>query len=132
MRTILILWAIPIVLFWGWYGLSAHDINFGLFFLTRDFHDLIFKIYSNILGLPAEDIPGWLAWVFFVDTLILLAVAALRWYKSWLPQTITWFKVRFGVAEEERDYVKKIYEPLVLKQDSKATQFSTGPVHPAE
>jgi len=132
MRAILILWAIPLVLFWGWYALSAHDISFGLYFLEREFHDLVFRIYSNILGLPAQDIPGWLAWVFFVDTLIILAVAALRWYKHWLPQSIAWIKEKAGLAEEERDYVKEIYEPLIMKRVEELSAKPSGQVHPGE
>ncbi|MEM9278683.1 MAG: DUF6105 family protein [Pseudomonadota bacterium] len=132
MRAILILWAIPLILFWGWYGLSANNMHFGFFFLERQFHDLVFNIYSNILGLPAEDIPGWIAWVFFVDTLIILAVAALRWYKHWLPQTINWIKEKTGLAEEQREYVQKIYEPLVLNKREAIKPVVYGPVRPAE
>ncbi len=132
MRAILILWAIPLILFWGWYGLSAYNISFGVFFLERQFHDLVFNIYSNILGIPAAEIPGWLAWVFFIDTLILLGVAALRWYKHWLPQTINWIKEKTGLAEEERDYVKEIYEPLILKRVEEISANSNSPVRPGE
>ncbi|MEM9329704.1 MAG: DUF6105 family protein [Pseudomonadota bacterium] len=132
MRAILILWAIPLVLFWGWYGLSAYNLHFGLFFLERQFHDLIFQIYSNILGLPAEDIPLWLAWVFFIDTMIILAIAALRWYKHWLPQTVKWLKEKSGLADEQRDYVQKIYEPLILNKHDETKPVANGPVPPAE
>ena len=85
MRIILILWFIPLILFWGWYGLSAHDVDLGYFFLTRGFHDHIFTIYGNILNMPAQDVPVAMAWVFFLDTLIVLGIAALRWHKSWFP-----------------------------------------------
>ncbi|MEM7214250.1 MAG: DUF6105 family protein [Pseudomonadota bacterium] len=132
MRIILILWAIPLILFWGWYGLSAYDMNFGLFFLEREFHDLIFGIYSRILGIPAEEIPAWLAWIFFVDTLIILAVSALRWYKHWLPQTVGWIKKRTGLAEEQREYVQRIYEPLSLNQSEEIIPAGSGPTPPAK
>ena len=132
MRAVLILWAIPIILFWGWYGLSAFNLHFGIYFLEREFHDLVFRIYSDILGLPADEIPGWLAWVFFIDTLIILAVAALRWYKFWLPQTFRWIKEKTGLAEEEREYVRKIYEPLVLGKHREVKAAADGPMPPAE
>ena len=96
MRTILILWFIPVFLFWGWYGLSLNDLNFGLFFLTREFHDHLFVIYGNILHMPPEDVPVSLAWVFIVDSLIVLGIAALRWYKAWLPQTSQYIRARFS------------------------------------
>lgn len=118
MRVVLILWAIPIILFWGWYGLSANDINFGTFFLGREFHDAIFAIYSNILGIPAEEIPALLVGVFVIDTLIILAIAALRWYKLWLPQTIGWIKEKTGIAREEREYVSEFYQPSVTGRQS--------------
>lgn len=86
MRTVLILWFIPVFLFWGWYALSVNDIHFGFFMFTRAFHDHLFQIYGNILHLPPEDVPEKIAWVFAIDTVIVLAIAALRWYKKWLPQ----------------------------------------------
>ena len=58
MRIILVLWFVPILLFGGWYALSFYDLNFGFFFLERGFHDLIFQIYGNMLGMPGEDVPA--------------------------------------------------------------------------
>ncbi len=115
MKVILVLWALPIVLFWGWYGLSANDINLGFFFLERRFHDLVFNLYSQILHVPADAIPALLAGVFFVDTLIILGIAALRWYKLWLPQSIKWVKEKTGLAEEERVYVRENYLPFAKR-----------------
>ncbi len=105
MRTILILWITPIILFWGWYGLSANDISLGSIFLSRAFHDHIFRIYGQILGMHPADVPVKLAWVFFIDTLIILAVAAFRWRASWLPQTIAWARSVSGPAPEPAELV---------------------------
>ena len=61
MRTLFLLWAFPVVFFWGWYGLSANDINFGTAVLSRHMHDVIFALYGKILGMPAVDVPWALA-----------------------------------------------------------------------
>ncbi len=36
MRFLFWFWLTPLVLFWGWFGLSYYDINFGLLFLRRE------------------------------------------------------------------------------------------------
>ena len=87
MRIILILWFIPLFIFWGWYALSAYDLHMGMFFLTRQFHDHLFGIYASILHLPREDVPLAIAGVFAFDSMLVLGIAALRWYKKWLPET---------------------------------------------
>ncbi len=115
MRAVLILWAIPLVLFWGWYGLAVNDINFGVFFLTRDFYDRIFAVYSAILHMPAEEIPSKLAWTFFIDTLLILAIAAFRWRKSWYPG----FRAR-------------VMQTLDRENAENEPRFATGQVRPAE
>ena len=85
-----------------------------------------------MLGIPAADVPLLIAWIFFVDTAIILAIAALRWYKSWLPQTIAWCKRIAGMSEKERDYVNEIYQPMVLKGGNRLTDFPSGQAPPAE
>jgi len=87
MRILLLLWAFPVVFFWGWYGLSYYDINFGTAVLSRPVHDAIFNLYGNILGMPAGDVPMALAKIFAIDTVIIFAFAAWRWRKDWYPQT---------------------------------------------
>ena len=74
MKWFLILWAAPIGLLLAWYGLSYHDVSLGFFMLTREAHDLVFKIYGNILGISPESIPPLLARALVVDTLIVLAI----------------------------------------------------------
>ncbi len=130
MRVILILWLIPVVFFWGWYGLSAYDINFGLFFLSRGFHDHIFQIYGSILHMPAEDVPIALAWIFGIDTLIVFGVAALRWYKHWLPQTYRYFK-QLITRKPDRKYLEHRVENVLIRAGSLKSD-SVGPVRPAE
>ncbi len=78
MRYILIFWAMPLGLFWGWFFLSYYDVNFGLLFLSRQFHDFSFAIYGNMLGIDPATIPGLVAKACVVDTLIIMALYAVR------------------------------------------------------
>ena len=78
MKWFLILWAGPIVLLGSWYGLSYNDMSFGFFMLTRQTHDLVFQVYSNALGIPAEDIPPLVMRAIVVDSLIVFAIIGFR------------------------------------------------------
>lgn len=78
MRYVLVLWALPLGLFWGWYFLSLNDINFGYMMLTRQVHDMVFQIYGEILGIDPAVIPGMVAKACVFDTLVLLAIWAFR------------------------------------------------------
>ncbi len=86
MRLLLALWVLPLALFWGWYGLSANDINFGFPILSRPAHDQVFAIYANVLHQPAERIPGLLASAFAFDSLLVMAIVAFRYRARWLPK----------------------------------------------
>jgi hypothetical protein len=78
MRYVLAIWALPLVIFWGWFGLSFYDMNFGYVMLTRKVHDLLFELYGNMLGLDPVTIPWLVAKACIIDTLILLAIYAFR------------------------------------------------------
>jgi hypothetical protein len=78
MRYVLAIWALPLLIFWGWFGLSYHDINFGYVMLTRQVHDLIFQLYGEMLGLDPRTIPWLIFKACILDTLILLAIWAFR------------------------------------------------------
>ena len=78
MKYILIFWAIPMSLFWGWFGLSYYDINFGYVMLTRQVHDILFGLYAEMLGIDAATIPWLVAKACIFDTLIILAIWAFR------------------------------------------------------
>ncbi|MEZ5872274.1 MAG: DUF6105 family protein [Nitratireductor sp.] len=107
MRIILILWAAPMFLFWGWYGLSANDINFGTAFFSREIHDLVFNIYGQVLGVPGAEVPAMVASACAFDTSIVLAIAAFRWRDDWYPQTREWVanKLSRGNASNIADEV---------------------------
>jgi phosphoglycerol transferase MdoB-like AlkP superfamily enzyme len=118
MRKILILWAATIVFFWGWYFMSYYNTG-PSFFFSRGFHDHMFNVYSNILQIPASEIPMKLAYVFVVDTLIVFGIAALRWYKHWLPQSWNFIKHKLGLSSS---YASR----------DKINAVAGGRVHPAE
>lgn len=116
MRTLLLLWFAPLAFFWGWYGLSANGIDFGIHMLSREVHDLVFQIYGNTLGIPPSEVPGLAAGACVFDSFLVAGIAAYRWRAKWLPtvkQTI-----------------------LALWNDSETLEpnegFSNGPMHPAE
>ena len=78
MRYILLFWALPLGLFWGWYFLSLNDISFGYLMLSRQVHDFAFAIYGDMLGVPPQDIPPLVAKACVVDTLLILGIFGVR------------------------------------------------------
>jgi hypothetical protein len=78
MRYLLILWAAPLAIFWGWFFLSVNDLHFGFVFLSREVHDLVFHIYGQTLGLDPAAIPMLVAKACIFDTLIIGAIYAFR------------------------------------------------------
>lgn len=78
MRYILLFWAMPMGLFWGWFYLSYNDINFGLTFLSRPVHDFAFGFYGNLLGIDPQTIPPLVARACVVDTVVIFAIYAFR------------------------------------------------------
>ena len=92
MKWFLILWACPVILLTGWYGLSYYDMSFGIFMLTRQAHDLVFAVYGHVLGLPPETIPPLVARAIAFDSLIVFAIIGYRkrreiraWYSRRFP-----------------------------------------------
>ena len=78
MRYVFWFWLVPMGLLWGWYALSYHDISFGLTFLSRSTHDLVFAIYGHILGLEKDVVVNLLIKACIVDTLLIMAIVAFR------------------------------------------------------
>ena len=78
MKVFLILWIMPIILLGSWYGLSYYDINFGYRILTRDLHDLVFRIYGNILGIPPETIPALVLKAIILDTFLVVGFIVIK------------------------------------------------------
>lgn len=78
MKWFLFLWAMPVALLGGWYGLSYYDMSFGVFMLTREAHDLVFRIYGHILGIPPQDLPPLVARAIVFDSFLVLGLIAFR------------------------------------------------------
>lgn len=90
MKWFLMLWAMPILLLGGWYGLSYYDQSFGIFMLTRQAHDLVFQVYGHVLGLPPQDIPGLVARAIVLDSILIFAIIAFRRRK----RIAAWWRAR--------------------------------------
>jgi len=78
MKWVFAAWASPLILFWGWYFLSLNNINFGYLMLTRQAHELIFRLYGEMTGIDPEIIPGLVAKACVFDTLLICAIWAFR------------------------------------------------------
>ncbi|MGB3391107.1 MAG: DUF6105 family protein [Pseudaminobacter sp.] len=78
MRYVIALWLAPLALFWGWFGLSYFDMNFGYVLLTRQAHDIIFELYGEMLGIDPTIIPGMIVKACILDSLLILAILAFR------------------------------------------------------
>lgn len=78
MRYILLFWALPMGIFWGWFTLSYHDLSFGMPFLTRKVHDFAFAFYGHILGIDPQTIPPLVARACIVDTAIIFGIYGFR------------------------------------------------------
>ena len=80
MRYVLVFWALPLGIFWGWYFLSFYDINFGTLFFSRTVHDFAFDFYAAFLNtylgtaITADAIPGMVAEASVVDTLLIMGI----------------------------------------------------------
>ena len=92
MRYVLAFWALPLVVFWGWYFLSLYNIHFGYVLLSRQAHDLLFDLYGDMIGVAGPDVPFLVAKVWVLDTLLLLALCALRRRQA----ISTWFNAPAG------------------------------------
>ncbi|KQV34411.1 MULTISPECIES: DUF6105 family protein [unclassified Rhizobium] len=95
MKWLLILWAAPVTLLTTWYSLSYYDMNFGIFMLTRQVHDLVFQIYGHVLGVPPETIPPLVARAIAFDSLIVFAI--IGWRKR--REIRAWYQRRFGAPQ---------------------------------
>ena len=77
-RILLVLWITPLILFWGWYWTSYFDLRFGTMIFSRRLHDVIFRIYGEILGIDPTTIPPLLARACVLDSILVAALVAFR------------------------------------------------------
>lgn len=109
MRYILMFWAVPMGLFWGWFGLSYYDMNFGWLILSRVVHDFAFQFYGDLIGIDPATIPPLVARACVVDTGIIFGIFA--WRRR--ADIRSWWDAR-------RSAITQNAAPAI------------GPVHPAE
>ncbi len=102
MRYILIFWAVPMGLFWGWYYLSYHDMHFGMLFLTRAVHDYAFGFYADILGIEASIIPPLVMRACIIDTALIFSIFGFRKRREILAW---WNGFRAGTIQEKCEAV---------------------------
>ena len=96
MRWLIIFWALPLILMGGWYYLAYNDINFGSIYLSRVFHDAVFELYGQILGVSPETIPPLLVKTIAFDTALILSIFAFRRRN----QIKAWWAARRGRSNE--------------------------------
>lgn len=143
MRYILLMWFAPLTFFWGWYGLSAYDINMGMVFFSRDLHDAVFAIYGNTLGVAPDKIPPMVAGASIIDSALLGAIAAFRWRASWYPQAKAWLIRKYShYFAQDVSSQQTIHDDVYAnetatgraesEQQNRATNLQVGPVLPAE
>jgi hypothetical protein len=90
MRYILIFWALPMSIFWGWYFISYYDMHFGMLLFSRLLHDFAFEFYGNMLGIDPAAIPAMVARACIIDTGLIFAIFAFRRRK----QIAAWWRAR--------------------------------------
>lgn len=78
MKYLFWLWLMPMSLFWGWFGLSYHDINFGTTMFSRDIHNMVFGIYAHLLGVSYETIVSGFIKACIFDTFLIASIIAYR------------------------------------------------------
>ncbi len=78
MKAVLLFWGLPVSFLGLWYGLSANDLGFGLWFFSREMHDLVFTLYGDILGIAPEAIPPLVARAIVLDTFLVFGILAFR------------------------------------------------------
>lgn len=116
MRYVLIFWGLPMGLFWGWFYLSFHDINFGTIYFSRLLHDFAFEFYANIMNqylgmnVEAKAIPRMIAEACVIDTALIGAILAFRRRK----RIAAWWRARkeARTADFHREAMPTGQEPL--------------------
>jgi Family of unknown function (DUF6105) len=98
MRYFLLFWLFPVGFLVGWYVLSVNDWSGGMWFFSRDMHDMVFGIYGDVLGIAPETIPPLVFKALVLDTFIILGLIALRRRKS----IMEWVRVRREQAQLRR------------------------------
>lgn len=132
MRWFLLFWGGPILFLGAWYWLSYNDMNFGIFMLTRETHDTVFRVYGEVLGLPPEVIPGLVARAIVVDSLILFAIIAFRrrrqimdWWQARRPSP----RVALAISQQVQSVERTLKDEAGSSRIHTVRPFGTRNIH---
>ena len=117
LRALFLLWALPIILFGMWYGLSVNDYSFGTIMFSRALHDHVFAIYAGVLGVEPETLPPMILKALITDTLIVFGFIAFRKRKSWWP----------SVAPHVMPTINKLAAPFQPAFERMSDSLSSNP-----
>lgn len=126
-KLVILLWALPMVLFWGWYALSINDLNFGTIFFSRDLNILVFDLYASTLGISPAEVRDALAGACIFDSMLVLAIVAWRLRQSWYPQLSGFIAARLAAWRGPEEGDRRVSELVAL-----AIAEPDGPIRPAE
>lgn len=110
MRYLFWLWFMPLMLFWGWFGLSYYDINFGLMMFRRELHDLVFQLYGSLLGVEPTAIPVMFLKACIFDTFLIFSIFAFRKrrrIRTWWMSRRRAFDARLAIEDVESGAVQQ-------------------------
>lgn len=120
MRYLILFWGIPVGFLALWHVMSMNDISFGIYFLSREFNDTYFGIYSQVTGVDVDTIRGSLPRILLIDTVFVFAVVYFKPFsrlKNW------WKNYRLAKAEAKKSnthhdhMIKSPYDVLETAQD---------------
>ena len=84
-----------------------NDMSFGIYFLTREFNDMYFGIYSQITGVEVDAIRSSLPRILLIDTVFVFAVA---YYKPF-RRLRNWWKNNRGPKRQQPEPETKVQSP---------------------
>lgn len=84
-----------------------NDMNFGLFFLTREFNDSYFGIYSRITGVDVDTIRASLPRILLIDTVFVFTVV----YFKPFSRMRNWWKNYRAAKRKQNDVDTNITSP---------------------
>jgi hypothetical protein len=118
MRYFILFWLLPVGFLVTWFGLSHYDMSGGIFFFSREMHDMVFQIYGEVLGIDPATIPPLVLRALILDTFLILGLIAFRRRK----QIRAWWANRQEQAQLRRR----------ITTIATAAGPVAGQVHPAE
>ena len=84
-----------------------NDMSFGIYFLTREFNDMYFGIYSQITGVEVDAIRSSLPRILLIDTVFVFAVV----YFKPFSRLRNWWKNYRATKREQAETETKVQSP---------------------